>query len=822
MTTAVPTVTMLDAALEYAARGFHVFPIRPRDKKPPLTKNGFHDATVAPETIKRWWERRPDANIGMLCAISGVVVIDVDYPSEFHKIAVAGEVTLAALVAKLGKLPETVEAVTGGGGRHLVFTAPANVQFKGTLGPGVDLKHEGYIVVWPSIYPNGNLYRWLRSPLDQMPAPLPAAWLAAMAKPTAKVALVSTTTRMPNTNTNGCSAYGRAAIDAEIATVITAQPGTQNNTLNTSSLKLGSLFAGGEIDDVRDQLVAAAVTAGQPEGPSRATVNSGWTKGLQTPRTAPLRDRKPAGPNGKTAKTAKTATAESESVEWGEPQPLVAEVPREAYPKDALPKLFREAVDEVQAFVQAPVEMVAMAALGAASTAVQSLVDVERAEGLKGPVGIYSLALALSGERKSSLDGRFYAPIRDFELAQAAHYKPLSDAFRADLASWEAKKRGIASRIEKASRDGKSTADDEDRLRKLEQDQPNPPRVPTITNHDSTMEALAYGLATTWPSACVTSSEAGSVFGSHSMGKDSLMRTLSFYDTMWDGGALRVARRTAGGSYWVKNARLTLTLQVQPGTFEDFLRTDRGLSRDIGFLSRVLVAVPESAQGKRKFKEAPKSWPALTRFSNRISALLNAPVHVDEDGGLEVTTLKLAPATKTAWVAFHDKIESELAIGGSLTDVRDVAAKAADNACRLAAVFEVVEHGIAMIELPAFESAAQIVEWHLNEARRFFGEMAQPEENVTVSALDAWLLEFCRARKVSAVPVSAVQKTGPRKLRAKAALDAAVKELEALGRARLVKGQGKSKTIEINPALLAAAVIAVNAVIAQSARKAVI
>ena len=75
---------------------------------------------------------------------------------------------------------------------------------------------------------------------------------------------------------------------------------------------------------------------------------------------------------------------------------------------------------------------------------------------------------------------------------------------------------------------------------------------------------------------------------------------------------------------------------------------------------------------------------------------------------------------------------------------------------------------------------------------------------------------------MSAVPVSAVQKAGPRKLRVKAVLDAAVKELEVLGRARLVKGQGKSKTIEINPALLAAAVIAVNAVIAQSAKKVVL
>ena len=59
-------------------------------------------------------------------------------------------------------------------------------------------------------------------------------------------------------------------------------------------------------------------------------------------------------------------------------------------PKDALPpSSSAKQSTEVQAFVQAPVAMVAMAALGAASTAVQSLVDVERAEGLAGPTGLF-------------------------------------------------------------------------------------------------------------------------------------------------------------------------------------------------------------------------------------------------------------------------------------------------------------------------------------------------------------------------------------------------------------------------------------------------
>lgn len=521
-----------------------------------------------------------------------------------------------------------------------------------------------------------------------------------------------------------------------------------------------------------------------------------------------------------TAKTAITAAANSNAEDWGEPQPLVVSHDREPSPVDALSKIILEAVQEVQSFVQSPVEMVATAALGAASTAVQGLVNVERSEGLVGPPSIYTVVLAFSGERKSTLDNRFIAPIRNHEQDEAERCKPQVDAYRADVTAWEAKKRGVAARIEKAIKEGKSTSEAEEQMRDLEASQPKPPRVPSIIHQDSTQEALAHSLATVWPSACLQSSEAGSVFGGHAMSADSRMRTLSMYDTLWDAAPMRVSRRGAGGSYWIKSARLTLSLQCQPGVFEEFLATDRGLSRDIGFLARVLIAAPESMQGTRKFREAPRSWPALSRYTSRLSELLAMPVHVDDDGGLEVTTIKLSPSAKAAWIAFHDRIEGELVTGGSLVDVRDVASKSADNAVRLAAIFQVFEHGVGTIDLPAFEAGARIAEWHLHESRRVFGLLALPAENADATKLDEWLLDYAKTHHVSVVPVAAVQKSGPAKLRGKSDMEAAVAKLAELDRARLVGGQGKAKNIEINPALLAAAVIEVIAVLPQ--RKAVL
>ena len=99
-------------------------------------------------------------------------------------------------------------------------------------------------------------------------------------------------------------------------------------------------------------------------------------------------------------------------------------------------------------------------------------------------------------------------------------------------------------------------------------------------------------------------------------------------------------------------------------------------------------------KGYRPFTEAPANWPHLAAFHRRIAAILDQPAPIDEDGALTPPMLTLTPEAKAAWVEYHDAIESELASGGELYDVRDVASKSADNAARLAALFQIFEHGM--------------------------------------------------------------------------------------------------------------------------------
>jgi putative DNA primase/helicase len=490
--------------------------------------------------------------------------------------------------------------------------------------------------------------------------------------------------------------------------------------------------------------------------------------------------------------------------DWPEPfLPLAAKMEPEPYPVDALPSTIRAAVKEVAGFVKAPIPLVAECALSAVSLAVQVHIDVSRAAKLQGPSGLFMLSIADSGERKTTCDGFFTKAIRDYEAEQAELAAPLLKEHAAKIAAWSAEREGILAAIKDAGKRGKSSDDLKDRLARLEHEKPQSPRVPRLILGDETPENMAWTLAKNWPSGGVISSEAGVVFGSHGMGKDSVMRNLALLNILWDGGQLSIGRRTSE-SFTVKGARLTVGLQIQEAALREFFARSGGLARGTGFLARFLVAWPESTQGYRPFSEAPETWPRLAAFYRRIAEILKQPAPIDDEGRLSPALLSLSPDAKAAWIAFHDAIERELKSGGELSDVKDVASKTADNAARLAALFQVFEHGTsAAVGLEAFESASRIAAWHLSESRRFFGELAYPVELANAVKLESWLTEHCRLNGGAAVPKNLIRQSGPGCVRDKLKLEAALEELAELNRARQMR-DGKQYRVEVNPALLGA------------------
>ena len=484
---------------------------------------------------------------------------------------------------------------------------------------------------------------------------------------------------------------------------------------------------------------------------------------------------------------------------WAEPQSLSAKVEPEPYPIDALPPTIRAAVEEVAAFVQAPIALVVSSALASLSLSAQAHVDVKRADKLQGPVGLFLLTIADSGERKSTCDGFFSASIRKYQQEQTEAMEPELEHHEAVSLAWTAERDGLLSAIKDAGKKGKATDRLKADLADLQRRKPKAPRVPRLLLGDDTPENLAWRLASEWPSGGVVSAEAGIILGAHGMGKDSAMRNLSLHNILWDGGELSVGRRTTE-SFTVRGARLTVALQIQEATLRSFIARTGELARGTGWFARCLLAWPQSTQGYRPFAEAPPDWPHLAEFTRRIDEILRNPVPIGDDGALSPALMILGPDTKRAWVHFYNAIERELASGGELFEVRDAASKIADNAARLAALFQIFEHGIAgPVGLEAFDGASRIAAWHLHECRRFFGELALPAELADAARLDTWLIEHCRRARALSVGKNHVRQHGP--LRDQTRLDTAIRELADLTRVRLRK-DGKRQTIEVNPALV--------------------
>lgn len=172
------------AALGYAKRGWSVVPLRAREKLPLVPWQEYQSRRAAEHEIERWLARWPDANLGIVTGtVSGIVVIDVD-PRH------GGAESLARLELANAPLPPTVEACSGGGGRHLYFEAPpTELRSRAGVAPGIDLRAEGALVVAPpSVHPSGGIYRWREGcdPAALAPAALPQWLLARLAGPGAK------------------------------------------------------------------------------------------------------------------------------------------------------------------------------------------------------------------------------------------------------------------------------------------------------------------------------------------------------------------------------------------------------------------------------------------------------------------------------------------------------------------------------------------------------------------------------------------------------------------------------------------------------------
>jgi hypothetical protein len=157
---------VLTAALDYAERDWHVFPVPPGTKK--SYKSAEHSdgvkwgMTTDAAQIRADWQHWPKAGVGIATGeLSHIFVLEIDTKAGHD---VDGAAALHALEQQHDTLPPTLQARSPSGSIHYYFKHPGHgIKIKNSaseLGPGIDVRGDGGMVVAPPTRRKDGVYCW--------------------------------------------------------------------------------------------------------------------------------------------------------------------------------------------------------------------------------------------------------------------------------------------------------------------------------------------------------------------------------------------------------------------------------------------------------------------------------------------------------------------------------------------------------------------------------------------------------------------------------------------------------------------------------------
>jgi len=450
-----------------------------------------------------------------------------------------------------------------------------------------------------------------------------------------------------------------------------------------------------------------------------------------------------------------------------EPTPLVRPLPPPAaYPIDALGPILAPAARAIAEIVQVPAALAANSALATAALAAQAHANIQTLGGVR-PLSLYILTVAGSGDRKSAADEVAVAPVQ-------AHVRRMMTTYKTLLAEYERATAAKSLARSRARKDAKSPDDYETALEEITEE-PKPMK-PWLVCSEPTAEGLMRSLAEGQFAQGIYSDEGGQFLGGHALSEEAQLRTVAMLSRAWQGAPLDRVRATDDEHVILYGRRLSMHLLVQPDVATRLL--GHPLYRSQGFLSRWLIAAPESLAGTRRHDPSqPQAQDdsRIRRYWHAIGELLaRAPVEDHEVGGLNPPCIALSPEARSVLVAAYDELEEAQKVGAPLESVREWASKAAEHACRLAGVLALAADPSAIAVTPeTMRDALVITEHHLGEYQRLVGIIGVSEEIARAQLL----LEWIHKKALAWVTPRQVMQYGPGSIRSADAARAALRTL---------------------------------------------
>ena len=381
------------------------------------------------------------------------------------------------------------------------------------------------------------------------------------------------------------------------------------------------------------------------------------------------------------------------------------------YPVDVQGPLIASAALEHSRNTSTSVELTAIASMTCAAAAVQDLANVQRPDLPPSPTSVLSIAVAESGEGKSTAAKPFLHPFESLQekLDQREEER---HRFEAKRLVWKARLTHIQAELRcRIEAGGAVEAIENDLARHLDARTRMQPR-PKLLYDNVTPVAIRRHLAA-WPSGLVASMDAGHILNG-AVGRD-----LDLLNSLWDGDTVRAD--STDGSSTAYAPRVSALLYTQPAPTLRYLARRGADAHGTGFFARVDWAFLPPTKGTRLIDDAPKSHQSVESFQARVTELLQQRIHARKAGDDTRQVIGFSPSGSSYFKDLYKRLLAMSAPGGVLQALGGYAAKMPERVARYACIIHVFNKLSGSIGDETLHHAELIIHWH---TRQFLNMLA--------------------------------------------------------------------------------------------------
>jgi hypothetical protein len=598
-------MSVLDAALRYAARGLRVIPIAPGEKYPRGINDWEQLATNDADTIRRWFTGQYKTwGIGIVTGPlrdKWLFVLDVDE----HDPNASGSDTLHELTSQHGVLPDTYQVQTPTGGRHYYFKSDVEIRNDAgnRLGPGLDIRGTGgQVLAPPTIHPNGKPY--VEDPEHHFASGATKApdWLVHLLTYDPPIDHTANAKDLFLTE-SGNAPSDRYNADTDWPTLLQQDGWTYSHSDQTAThywIRPGKTrgISASVNHNGNDALIVFSTNAPVPMG--------GYSRFGYFAQTRHGGDWKKASDEYRGTNT-KLADPDPDN-DWPTPTPLKDVTTLPPFPVGRLPEWMRNQVLQTAAITHSPIDLAAMCALACLSAILNRKIKIRVTTSYTESSNLYLVCAMPPGSGKSPVFNQMLKPFQDYAIE-------LTERHNDTRGETEQQHRMLSHEMAIAEKAG-----DQIKAREIRESlELNPLRpAPTLIADDATPEAVAQLLAEQHRIALLSSE--GGLFDMMS-GKYSDVTDLAIYNKGYTSDAY-IVNRIGRSQAAIRECHIVIGITTQPYVISAM--ADNTKLSGTGLASRFMYHIPPTNIGNRDFITEPNYDPDIeTQYNYRMRELID-------------------------------------------------------------------------------------------------------------------------------------------------------------------------------------------------------